>query len=125
MVNRHKHVETYKKERAINVNDLSYFFHISDIHLDVLYSKYVSSENFQLCRNITRRCKMCTNMSTESEKPVILTDGFADFGRVGCDAPVGLVKSAAKYMQEINERLTKPVDFIIVTGDTLFWYLCL
>ena len=68
---------------------------------------------------------MCTNMSTESEKPVILTDGFADFGRDGCDAPKGLVKSAAKYMQEIIGNLTKSIDFIIVTGDTLFLYLCL
>lgn len=125
MVDRHKHKETYNKERASNVNDLSYFFHISDIHLDLLYSKYVSSKSFQLCRNVTKRCEMCTNMSTELEKPVILTDEFANFGRDGCDAPEGLVKSAAKYMQEIVGNLTKSIDFIIVTGDTLFLCLCL
>lgn len=68
---------------------------------------------------------MCMNMSTKYEKPVILIDEFADFGRVGCDAPEGLVKSAAKHMQEINGNLTKPVDFIIVTGNDLFWYPCL
>ena len=68
---------------------------------------------------------MCTNMSTESEKPVILTDEFGDFGRDGCDAPERLLKSAAKYMQEIVGNLTKSIDFIIVTGDTLFLCLCL
>ena len=108
MLVQHKHAEIFhKKKRTIDVNNLLYFFHITDIHLDILYSKYVSSENWQMCRNMSRR----------SGKPVNLTDGYAEFGRVGCDASEALVKSAASYMEEINGNLTKPIDFIIISGD--------
>ena len=111
MLVRHKHAEIpHKNKRTIDVNDLLYFFHITDVHLDVLYSKHVSSENWQMCRNMSRR----------SGQPVNLTDGYAEFGRVGCDASEALVKSAANYMEKINGNLPKPIDFIIISGDTLF-----
>ena len=111
MLVRHKHAEIpHKNKRTIDVNDLLYFFHITDVHLDVLYSKHVSSENWQMCRNMSRR----------SGQPVNLADGYAEFGRVGCDASEALVKSAANYMEKINGNLPKAIDFIIISGDTLF-----
>ena len=123
LVNEYIHAETcQKKNQAIDMKDLSYFFQISDVHLDVLYSKYVSRENC-MCRNATLKSPKCWNKSTTSVKPVILTNGFAEFGRVNCDASEALVKSAAKYMQEIAGNLTKLIDFIILSDEKFFWCL--
>ena len=112
IVKEHKHSEVFRKKKraAIDVNDLIYFFQLSDVHLDIYYSATISNEKGQMCRNSTIR----------NEVPS-LTKDYARYGRVRCDSPEALLKSATTYMKDINENLVKPIDFILVSGNQLIF----
>ena len=112
IVKEHKHSEVFRKKKrtAIDVNDLIYFFQLSDVHLDIYYSATISNEKGQMCRNSTIR----------NEVPS-LTKDYARYGRVTCDSPEALLKSATTYMKDINGNLVKPIDFILVSGNQLIF----
>ena len=112
IVKEHKHSEVFRKKKraAIDVNDLIYFFQLSDVHLDIYYSATISNEKGQMCRNSTIR----------NEVPS-LTKDYARYGRVRCDSPEALLKSATTYMKDINGNLVKPIDFILVSGNQLIF----
>ena len=112
IVKEHKHSEVFRKKKrtAIDVNDLIYFFQLSDVHLDIYYSATISNEKGQMCRNSTIR----------NELPS-LTKDYARYGRVRCDSPEALLKSATTYMKDINGNLVKPIDFILVSGNQLIF----
>ena len=110
IVKEHKHSEVFRKKKrtAIDVNDLIYFFQLSDVHLDIYYSATISNEKGQMCRNSTIR----------NEVPSLMKD-YARYGRVRCDSPEALLKSATTYMKDINGNLVKPIDFSLVSGNQL------
>ena len=74
------------------------FWHISDLHLDYLYSKGGDVSNW------------CHKSSSEEEG----TSGAGPAGEYSCDSPKTLVLSALQAMHKFE---AKP-DFIIWTGDS-------
>ena len=74
------------------------FWHISDLHLDYLYSKGGDLSNW------------CHKGSSEEEG----TSGAGPAGEYSCDSPKTLVLSALQAMHKFE---AKP-DFIIWTGDS-------
>lgn len=114
IVKEHKHSELLRKKKrtATDVNDLVYFFQLSDIHLDIYYSPTISNDNGQMCRN-----------STKGNEMINVTKDYASYGRVRCDSSEALLKSAATYMKDINRNLTKPIDFILVSGNIINSFL--
>ena len=115
IVKEHKHSELFRKKKrtAVDENDLIYFFQLSDVHLDIYYSATISNEKGQMCRNSSTK---------ENEMPSVTKD-HAKYGRVKCDSPEALLKSAATYMQDINGNLVKPIDFILVSGNIINSFL--
>lgn len=74
------------------------FFVMSDLHLDLFYDDTAPVSN---------KCH-----SDQSTAPAQI------LGRVGCDSPLKLIRSALKQMQNLNPD----PEFIIVTGDVVGHY---
>jgi hypothetical protein len=83
-----------------------YFYQISDTHLDIYYDEHVNADGRQLCRNVEK---------IDGTK-VNTTKSLAPYGRMHCDTPRHLLVSAAKEMEELNEELENPVEFILLSG---------
>lgn len=74
------------------------FFHITDLHVDNLYS---------VDGSISERCHIPKNGNLSGEK-------LGPGGNYSCDPPILLIESALVYMKSINPD----PDFIIWTGDS-------
>ncbi|KAH8303028.1 hypothetical protein KR044_013397, partial [Drosophila immigrans] len=82
-----------------------YFWHISDLHLDTLYS--TQGDIYRSCWQLSRPGASTASQSTESPGP---------FGNYNCDSPWSLVESAVKTMKA---KQGDNVEFVLWTGDAL------
>lgn len=79
-------VENYEDD------NIGVFFHISDIHLDPLYSRHATPES------------TCRGFVINSSEPL---------GQYGCDSPLLLLRTALEEMAKLSNN----PDFILATGD--------
>ena len=86
----------------------SWFFHISDIHLDIYYNESVALDSH--CRSVPMKGGSVVNF----------TNNTAKFGRVSCDSPLALVSSAADAIDKLNKDLPGSNKFILLTGRFCF-----
>jgi len=90
---------------AYTTENIGYFWHISDFHLDIRYAK---------------------NLTESHDREYFLggydegcwTEQRGTFGDYNCDSPLALIESATAFMKEYeNNNIDKHVEFIIWTGD--------
>ncbi|XP_017136939.1 acid sphingomyelinase-like phosphodiesterase 3b [Drosophila miranda] len=90
---------------------IGYFWHISDLHLDTIYSTQgdIYRSCWQLERPVSSSSSGSNAANAASEAPGL-------FGHYNCDSPWSLVESAVKTMKA---KQGDNVEFVLWTGDAL------
>ena len=93
------HDETSEQNDIEDHKNKLHFLWFSDLHLDLYYKPTASPDwSTSYCRN--------ANESADYNAP---------FGRIGCDSPPELLRSALYAMKNVARKSMKP-NFIIMTG---------
>ncbi|XP_017133891.1 acid sphingomyelinase-like phosphodiesterase 3b [Drosophila elegans] len=86
---------------------VGYFWHISDLHLDTLYS--TRGDIYRSCWQLARSVSGSGGNNAATEAP-------GTFGHYNCDSPWSLIESAVKTMKA---KQGDNVEFVLWTGDAL------
>ncbi|XP_057302784.1 acid sphingomyelinase-like phosphodiesterase 3a isoform X2 [Hydractinia symbiolongicarpus] len=87
--------------------NIKYFFQISDTHLDIYYNANITNKKHGMCRD----------KPLKKENSTTYADNVATFGRVQCDSSTLLLQSLSNKLQNVNKKLDRSAEFVLITGD--------
>ena len=102
-----RETDSSKPSKGMTYDNQEMFFQISDTHLDIYYNASVTSENWQMCRNLQR---------SSGQTVINFSNKTAIYGRAGCDTSRDLLLSVAQQMNDLNKELPSPAKFILLSG---------